>query len=123
MALNVRLDGDIAILSNFARLMNDPAYVDAARDVRELLDQGIRNFILELAGVRETGDSFLGVLMTITREIRRAGGEAVIAHPSRDVKEHLEMMRLDDYWDIFGTVALATDFFHPGQQPRSRKKH
>ncbi|HKM54456.1 MAG TPA: anti-sigma factor antagonist, partial [Isosphaeraceae bacterium] len=81
MALNVRLDGDIAILSNFARLMNDPAYVDAARDVRELLDQGIRNFILELAGVREIGDSFLGLLMTITREIRRAGGEAVIAHP------------------------------------------
>ena len=123
MALNVRLDGDIAILSNFARLMNDPAYVDAARDVRELLDQGIRNFILELAGVRETGDSFLGVLMTITREIRRAGGEAVIAHPSRDVEAHLEMMKLDDYWDTFDTVALAADFFHPGQQPRSRKKH
>jgi anti-anti-sigma factor len=123
MALNVRLDGDIAILSNFARLMNDPAYVDAARDVRELLDQGIRNFIVELAGVRETGDSFLGVLMTITREIRRAGGEAVIAHPSRDVEEHLEMMRLDDYWDVFDTVALATDFFHPGERPRVRKKH
>ncbi len=123
MALNVRLDGDIAILSNFARLMNDPAYVDAAHDVRELLGQGIRNFIIELAGVRETGDSFLGVLMTITREIRRAGGEVVIAHPSHDVEKYLNMMRLDDYWDIFGTLAEAMDFFHPGQRPRSRKKH
>jgi anti-anti-sigma factor len=123
MALCIRLDGDIAILSNFARLMNDPTYVDAARDVRELLDQGIRSFIIELAGVREAGDSFLGVLMTITREIRRDGGEVVIAHPSHDVESHLEMMRLDDYWDIFGTVAEATDFFHPGQRHRSRKKH
>ena len=40
MAVNIRLDGDIAILSNFARLMNDPRYVDASRDVQEMLDQG-----------------------------------------------------------------------------------
>jgi hypothetical protein len=35
----------------------------------------------------------------------------------------MKMMRLDLYWDIFGTVAEASDFFHPGQKPRSRKKH
>ena len=39
MSLNIRIDGDIAILSNFARLMNDPRYVDARMDLRDLLDQ------------------------------------------------------------------------------------
>ncbi len=111
MAMNIRLDGSVAILSNFARLMNDPRYVDAARDVRELLDQGIRNFVIELAGVKETGSSFLGVLMTITREIRSARGEAVLAHPSRDVEKYLAMMQMDDYWDVFGTVDEAKGFF------------
>ena len=111
MAMNVRLDGNVAILSNFARLMNDPRYVDAARDVQELLDQGVRNFVIELAGVKETGSSFLGVLMTITREIRAAKGEAVLAHPSRDVEKYLAMMQLDDYWDVFGTVEEAKGFF------------
>ena len=52
MALNIRFDGDVAILSNFARLMNDPRYVDAARDVQDLLDQGYRQYIIELTGVR-----------------------------------------------------------------------
>ena len=78
MGLNIRLDGDVAILGNFARLMNDPRYVDAARDVGDMLDQGVRNYVIELAGIKETGDSLLGVLMTITREIRRDGGDAVL---------------------------------------------
>src|SRR5271157_2091199 len=104
MAMNIRVDGRVAILSNFARLMNDPRYVDAARDVREMLDQGIRNYVIELAGVKETGCSFLGVLMTITRRIRSVGGEAVLAHPSRDVEKYLAMMQMDDYWDVFATV-------------------
>jgi anti-anti-sigma factor len=111
MALNIRFEGPIAILSNFARLMNDPRYVDAARDVQELLDQGYQSYILELAGVRETGSSFLGVLMTITREIRQRGGEAVLARPSKDVEKYLTMMQMDEYWDIFGSVEEARRFF------------
>ncbi len=55
MALNIRVDGDIVILSNFARLMNDPRYVDASRDVHDLLAQGFKNYIIELAGIKETG--------------------------------------------------------------------
>jgi len=112
MSLNIRSEGDVAILSNFARLMNDPRYVDATRDVLDLLDQGVRAFVIELAGVRDTGDSLLGVLMTITREIRKQGGEVVIAHPSPAVEKHLTMMQLDDFWDIFATVGEATEFFH-----------
>jgi anti-sigma B factor antagonist len=112
MPLNVRIDGDVAILSNFSRLMNDPRYVDAARDVHDLLDQGLEKYVLELAGVKETGSSFLGVLMTMTRAIRRRGGDAVLAHLSRDTKEFIIEMQMDDYWDIFETVDEAKEFFH-----------
>ena len=124
MALNIRFDGDVAILSNFARLMNDPRYVDAARDVQDLLDQGYRQYIIELTGVRETGPSFLGVLMTISREIRSQKGDVVLAHPSRDVEKYLVMMQMDEYWDIFGTVEEAAEFFNrkprgPARSPES----
>ena len=71
MPINVRFDGDVVVLSNFARLMNDPRYVDASRDLRDLLDQGHKNFIVDLSGVRETGSSFLGLLMTLTRQVRQ----------------------------------------------------
>ena len=120
MALNIRFDGRIAVLSNFARLMNDPRYIDAARDVHELLDQGFQKYIIELSGVRETGSSFLGVLMTITREVRQRRGDVVLANPSRDVEKYLVMMKMDEYWDIFGSVEEAERFFpreEPAQSP------
>jgi anti-anti-sigma regulatory factor len=117
MALNIRVDGGVAILSNFARLMNDPRYVDAARDVHELLDQGIRNYVIELAGFKETGSSFLGVLMTITREIRGAKGEAVLTHLSRDVEKYLTKMQMEDYWDVFASVDEAKSFFERNKAP------
>ena len=77
--------------------------------------------VIELAGVKETGSSFLGVLMTITREIRGAGGEAVLAHPSRDVEKHLAMMQMDDYWDVFGTVDEAKGFFRRNEAPHEAR--
>lgn len=111
MPLNVRIERDVVILSNFARLMNDPRYTDANRDTRELLDQGFANFVLDLGGVHETGGSFLGLLVTLTRLIRSHGGEAVLAHLSPDTIAYLESMRLGDFWDVFENAAGAIRFF------------
>lgn len=112
MPINVRFDGDVVVLSNLARLMNDPRYVDASRDVGELLDQGSRHFVIDLTGVRETGESFLGLLMTITRRIRQSQGEAVLAHPSREMEKFLvDEMRMEDYWDIVPSVQEGVEFY------------
>ncbi len=111
MPLNIEVDSDIVILSNFGRLMNDPRYVDASRDVMEILDQGCKKFILDLSGMRETGSGFLGLLMTITRRIRRHDAEAVLACLNPHMEKFIDMMKMDDYWDIFKTLAEAKAFF------------
>src|SRR5262249_43753537 len=114
MPLNIRIDGDVVVLSNFARLMNDPRYVDARGDVRDLLDEGRRNFVLDLGGVRETGSSFLGLLMTLTRLVRQQKGEVVLAHLSRELERVLLLMQLDDHWDVFPSVREASGSFRRG---------
>ncbi len=111
MPLNVRSVGDVVILSNFARLMNDPRYVDAARDLDELLDRGAKRFVIDLTGVRETGASFLGLLMTLTRRIRQGRGEAVLANPGREMKAFLlDEIQMEEYWDIFPSIEEAVAF-------------
>lgn len=104
MVLNARLDGDVAILSNFGGLLNDPRHFDAGRDVRDLLAQGVRKFVLEMSNIRELGTTALGLLVTITRLIRQAGGEIVLAKPGKGVVKFLEEMRMDDYWDVAPSV-------------------
>lgn len=111
MAVNIRFEGDVAVLSNFGRLMNDPRHFDAGKDVGELLDQGYRKFVLELKAVNEMGDSGLGLLITITRLVRRRAGEVVLVSPSRSMQKILSEMQLDDYWDVLERIQEADDYF------------
>jgi anti-sigma B factor antagonist len=111
MPLHIRCDGDIAILSNVGRLMNDPRYVDAGRQVRDLLAEGFRAFVIELRGVGETGSPLLGLLMTMTRQIRRDGGEVVLAGVSRSMETFLDEMRMEEFWDVFRSVEEAMGHF------------
>jgi anti-sigma B factor antagonist len=113
--LNVRFDGDVAILSNFGGLLNDPRHFDASRDVRGILDQGYRKFVFELAGIREMGPTAFGLLMTLTRLIRQYKGETVLVRLSRDTKRSIEEMQLEDFWDMFDHVEEATESFR--QEP------
>jgi len=110
MPVHIRIDGDLAILSNFGRLFNDPKHFDASRDLQEQLDLGYRKVVLELAGIREMGSTSMGVLMTLTRQVRQQGGEVVLANASRETEAFLEMMGMDAYWDLFDSVAEAKTY-------------
>jgi anti-anti-sigma factor len=115
MPLNILIEGDVVVLSNFSRLMNDPRYVDASTDIQDVLEQGLQKFVLDLGNVRETGSSFLGLLMTVTRRIQRRGGEVVLAHLSRETEDLLTTMHMDGFWDVFPTVKEAIESFR--QEP------
>jgi anti-sigma B factor antagonist len=110
MAVDARLDGGVVVLSNFGRLMNDPRHFDAARDVREWLDEGHSAFVFELTGLSDLGPTGLGLLTTLTRLIRNQGGEAVLARARPGVLKYLDEMRMDAYWEILDSVPEAKAF-------------
>jgi anti-sigma B factor antagonist len=107
MPIHIRVEGDVVVLSNFGRLMDDPRHFDAPRDVKEMLDQGFKRFVIELRGVGDMGSSGLGLLMTITRTIRQHGGEVVLAAPSRGMRNVLEEMQMEEFWDVYPNVEEA----------------
>lgn len=111
MPLNIRTEGDLAILSHFGQLLNDPKHFDASRDLQELLEQGYRNVVLDLRGVREMGATSMGLLTTLTRLVRQQGGEVVLANANHGTKDFIEMMRMDAYWDLFDSLEAAKSFY------------
>jgi anti-sigma B factor antagonist len=115
MSMNIRVSGTLLVLSNFGRLMNDPRHFDAARAVKDRLDEGHRWFALELGDVTELGSSGVGLLMTITRLVRQNRGEVVVVGPSRAMERIIEEMRLDTYWDVFDSVEEADAYFRRRQ--------
>lgn len=114
MAVHLRFVDDAVVVSNLGRLMNDPRYSSAGEEVQEALDQGYRKWVLELADARDTGAPFLGVLMTLTRRIRQAGGEVVLVRVSRSLDRTLEEMKLEEFWDRYDRVEEALRAF-PGR--------
>lgn len=104
MPVNVRTARDVVVLSNFGRLMNDPRHFDASRDVQELVDAGYRKFVLELRGVGDMGPSGIGLLVTVTRLVRKHEGEVVLASLTPAMQKRLDELRLDEFWDVYPSV-------------------
>lgn len=120
MAMNVRIEDGLAILSNIGRLMNDPRHFDSSRDVEELLDHGISAFVIELREVGTLGPAGLGLLTTLTRAVRREGGDLVLAGVRPSLETYLEEMSMDTFWETFPTLADAKAFFsRRGRLPSS----
>ncbi|HEY2158420.1 MAG TPA: STAS domain-containing protein [Isosphaeraceae bacterium] len=111
MGLNVRIDDGVAILSNIGRLMNDPRHFDSSREVEDLIDQGVSSFVIELREVGTLGPAGLGLLTTLTRAVRRDGGDLVLAGVRPALVKYFEEMSMDTYWEIFPSVAEAKSFF------------
>ena len=111
MSLNLRIDNGVAVLSNIARLMNDPRYSTSSRDLEPLLADGIRRFAIELAGVHDTGSALVGMLMTLSRRVRSAGGDVVLVRCSPTVQAYLEEMQLDSYWEILSTLEEVHQYY------------
>lgn len=111
MPMNVGREGNLVVLGNFGHLMNDPRYIDAGRDVRALLDEGERRFVIDLDSLRNLGDTSLGLLTTMTRLIRQREAEVVLIRVHRDVLKYLDDMRMDDYWEVFESLNQAKAYF------------
>ena len=111
MPLNFEFDGDVVVLSNFGRVLNDPRHFDASRDVRAELERGRRQFVLDLGGLRDLGSAGLGLLMTISRLVRRYDGDVVVANLRPDTEKFLDEMRMDTYWEFFKDVDAAKAYY------------
>jgi anti-anti-sigma factor len=116
MVINYRIDEEIVILSNLGGLLNDPRHFDALRDVKDLLAQEYRKFIMEMRGVRELSPTALGLLTTLTRAIRQGGGDIVLCNVSQVTERLLDEMRMDLFWEMFDSVDDALGYFDRGEK-------
>lgn len=68
--------------------------------MNELLGEGKRNFVLNLAGVEYIDSSGLGQLITIWTSIRNRGGVMTVLSPTKRVQRLFEITRLNTVFRI-----------------------
>src|SRR5262245_51990369 len=66
-----------------------------------LINEGKRNFVLNLAKVEYIDSSGLGQLITIWTSIRNRGGQMTVLGPTKRVQRLFDITRLDTVFRIF----------------------
>lgn len=105
VAITSRLVSGVVIVDVTGRL----CFLEVAlRDqVNELLDEGHRDFVLNLAGVPYIDSFGLGQLVSIWTSIRSEGGQLVLLRPTDHVQQLLELTKLNTVFLISGEEAQA----------------
>jgi anti-sigma B factor antagonist len=70
--------------------------------MRDIVDQGVRDLTIDLAGVRMVDSSGIGLLIAAYNSLRKVGGRIALIHASNDVLELFRSMRMHQHFSITG---------------------
>ena len=98
LAITSRLNSDVVVVDVSGRL----CFLEVAlqREINELLEQGHRNFVLNLAAVPYIDSFGLGQFVTIWTSIRSRDGQLVLLRPTDHVRQLLQITKLDSIFHI-----------------------
>lgn len=78
-----------------------------------LVGDGVRQVVLDFAGVSFMDSSGLGLLVDVLKLLRDRGGRLCLASVQAPVRDVLVLSALDQVLDIYDTVAAAEDDVPP----------
>ena len=79
--------------------------------VKDLVNAGHKNILLNLQEVNHIDSSGLGVLVSLSKKIREQGGELRLARLNEDLRTLFELTKLDTLFQIAETRDQALHAF------------
>lgn len=107
MLIRVRKENETTILDLTGPLMVGESEMEFRQKIKQLLDDDVRRFAINLAGVPEMDSWGLGALVRHCTQIRKAGGRCIFFAPMPHVIQVLKTTNLDSVLDIVETEAEA----------------
>lgn len=107
LLIRTRNASETTILDLAGPLMVGESELEFRQKIKELLDEGVRRFAINLAGVPEMDSWGLGALVRHCTQVRKAGGRCIFFAPVAHVLQLLKTANLDSVLDIVETEADA----------------
>jgi anti-anti-sigma factor len=70
--------------------------------LRGIVNQGVRDLVVNLAGVNMVDSSGIGLLISAYNSLRKVGGQLALIHVSADLLELFRSMRMHQHFSISG---------------------
>jgi anti-sigma B factor antagonist len=105
--IEVRFQGDVAILSLDGRFLagGDGPYL--RQKVKDLIDAGVRDLVINFEGVPYIDSTGLGFLAGSRITTQNAGAKLVLACVNQHVRKILDGVRLTQFFDMASDEATA----------------
>lgn len=84
---------------------------DLKKKVMDAMEGGERKFVVDFAETGYIDSSGLGVLVSLSKKIREAGGDLRLAGLNDDLRTLFELTKLDTLFTIMGSAEEATASF------------
>lgn len=110
MTLSIQKQGDVTIVEVDGQLIVGNRQ-ELKQRVLDLLDQGERKFVVDFGRTGYIDSSGLGVLVSLSKKVREAGGALRLANLNDDLRTLFELTKLDTLFPIADSRARALEAF------------
>jgi anti-anti-sigma factor len=104
------VDGEVVIVSLSGKIMGGEDTILCRDRLHRYVDEGKKHFIMDMGDVEWTNSQGLGMLIGCYISVKRAGGNLLLARTA-NINAILEMTRLNQVFDCFGSVEEALSSF------------
>ena len=111
MKVKSSMEGDVAVLRISGNLMGGPESDDVRNEVKRLLDDGTRKFLIDLKGVPWINSTGLGTLMAIYTSVQREEAALKLSHVSDRIQSLFMITKLLTIFDTYPTTKEALEAF------------
>ncbi len=111
MAISKKVINDVAVLSMKGKLMGGPDTTTIHDTIKELVDEGIVNVVLDMSKVNWLNSIGLGTIMASSTTLTNAGGELKVAGLQDKARGLFSIAKLDSVFKIYESAdRAAADF-------------
>lgn len=111
MKVKTRMEGDVAVISVSGKLMGGPESDALRNEVKNLIDDGKKKFVVNLKGVPWINSTGLGALMAVYTSIQRSEGVLRLCHVSDRIQSLFMITKLLTIFDTYPSEDEAIESF------------
>lgn len=112
MGFNLNEKYNCVVLEFKGDVMGGPDAVALNDKLHELIDEGKKNIVVDLGGVKFMNSSGLGMLIGALTTMRKAGGDLRLAHASEKIESLLIVTKLVTVFKNFKTLDEAVSSYN-----------
>jgi len=111
LKVKTQMEGDVAIIHVSGKLMGGPESENLRNEIKRLLDDDNKKFVINLKGVPWINSTGLGALMAVYTSVQRSEGTLKLCHVSDRIQSLFMITKLLTIFDTYPTEKEAIASF------------